>query len=420
MVTEPTIGPLVRGLREEVGRSQSEQAELLSNLTGRPVSRNEISRWENETRLPTPYWQRFYAASFGVPIDDLRQAVSATKLQRRRQLRVGTQDGGTALRRREFVGAATVAGIAMGLPFATQLDAGRHVATNDVGRIRHRTAGLRRLDDYLGGADTYPLYAAELDATLRLVNEASYGQATGTALLSVVSEQAQQAGWAAFDAGYQAEARRLYNLSLTAAKDAEDGPLAGNALAFMAYQMIGAGQSGVETATAARDAAGPAAPSAVRALLAERLAWSHAMAGQPDAAEHALMAAQDALASDDIGDPSPDWARWVDHLEVQIMTGRCWTELHRPLRAVPILEDVLARYSGAHARDKALYLTWLANAYIDAQEIEQAARVVLRAVDLSTNVASVRPQQRIAAVALRLTPHRALQCVADVLVRIRA
>ncbi len=89
---------------------------------------------------------------------------------------------------------------------------------------------------------------------------------------------------------------------------------------------------------------------------------------------------------------------WVDDTELQIMAGRCWTELHRPLRAVPLLEDVLARYEDIHARDKALYLTWLATAYLDAGEPEQAAAVTGRAVDLAAGVGSVRPAARTATV----------------------
>ncbi|MGH3614389.1 MAG: helix-turn-helix domain-containing protein [Pseudonocardia sp.] len=65
-MTEVTIGPLLRALRERTGRSQAQQAELLSQLAGRPVTRNEISRWENETRLLTPYWQEHTAASFEI------------------------------------------------------------------------------------------------------------------------------------------------------------------------------------------------------------------------------------------------------------------------------------------------------------------------------------------------------------------
>ncbi|GAB3012470.1 hypothetical protein GCM10023080_094150 [Streptomyces pseudoechinosporeus] len=60
-----------------------------------------------------------------------------------------------------------------------------------------------------------------------------------------------------------------------------------------------------------------------------------------------------------IGDaPQPDWVTWVDEIELQIMTGRCWTELRC---AVPVSETALARYDDAHARDKSLYLSWLAD-----------------------------------------------------------
>jgi hypothetical protein len=70
---EPTIGPMLRKLRAETYRSQSEQADLLSQLAGRSVTRNDVSRWENEGRLLTPYWQEHYAASFGVPTPLLRR-----------------------------------------------------------------------------------------------------------------------------------------------------------------------------------------------------------------------------------------------------------------------------------------------------------------------------------------------------------
>ncbi|WP_246561670.1 hypothetical protein [Streptomyces roseirectus] len=97
------------------------------------------------------------------------------------------------------------------------------------------------------------------------------------------------------------------------------------------------------------------------------------------------------------------------------MTGRCWTELHRPLRAVPALTDALSRYSDDHARDKALYLSWLADAYLTAGEIEQTAATTGRALTLATGVASIRPRQRIAPLLDRLRPHADLGAVRDIL-----
>jgi hypothetical protein len=70
---------------------------------------------------------------------------------------------------------------------------------------------------------------------------------------------------------------------------------------------------------------------------------------------------------------------WVDEAEIDIMAGRCWTELRRPLRAVPVLEAVLAGFDDTCARDKAPYLTWLATSYVQAHEVEQAATTLRRA-----------------------------------------
>jgi hypothetical protein len=110
----------------------------------------------------------------------------------------------------------------------------------------------------------------------------------------------------------------------------------------------------------------------------------------------------------------------VDDIEINIMAGRCWTELRRPLRAVPTLETVLAQYDDTHARDKSLYLTWLAHAYLDAGEVEQAALVTARAVELATGVASVRPIARISKVLERLRPCRTTPAVADTLEFVRS
>lgn len=57
------------------------------------------------------------------------------------------------IRRREFVAAA---GLAAALPH-TLLAHGRHVGNAVPGRLADRTARLRRLDNYLGGADTHQL-----------------------------------------------------------------------------------------------------------------------------------------------------------------------------------------------------------------------------------------------------------------------
>jgi hypothetical protein len=54
-----------------------------------------------------------------------------------------------------------------------------------------RTARFRRLDDYLGGADTVHLYATEPAATTKLVREAGCTTAVRKACTAVIAEQSR-------------------------------------------------------------------------------------------------------------------------------------------------------------------------------------------------------------------------------------
>lgn len=331
----------------------------------------------------------------------------------------GPDADGEDVQRRKFIQASAGAGLAVGLPELARPRVGSRIGGDYPERLRERTARLRRLDDVLGGGDTYRVYLGEYAATKAVLRDSTYTEHTGRALLSVLAEQAQQAGWAAFDGGRHRDATGLYEASHKAAAEAGDAELAGNALAFLAYQTInGDRQASIGVASRAVDEAGPGAAPGVRALLYERLAWAHAVAGNGADTEHALAAAQTALS--EVEGQQPDWVAWVDQTELQIMTGRCWTELRRPLRAVPVLEDALSRYDDAHARDKSLYLSWLADSYLTAGEVEQAAATTGRALDLASGVASVRPRQRLAPVLRRLGEHKALPAVAEVLDKARA
>lgn len=328
------------------------------------------------------------------------------------------QIGQTSVRRRTVLQAATTTGLAAALPALTKPPAPEHVSNRDVERLRHRTARLRRLDDILGGGDTYRVYLGEYQATKALLRTSTFTPESRRRTWALLAEQAQQAGWAAFDGGQQQQAKSLYEESQHAAHEAAENDLLGNAYAFLAYQADDRNVA-VEIAASSCSTITPSTPAGVRALLHERMAWACALADQPHRVERALDAARAALQEQQEGEPQPDWAAWVDETELDIMTGRCWTELRRPLRAVPVLTRALARYDDHHARDKALYLSWLADSYLTAGEVEQAATVTGRALDLSSGVASVRPRERLVLLLRRLGEYRALPAVADVLDKAR-
>jgi hypothetical protein len=355
-----------------------------------------VKRWERgDVTDMSERYQFLYARTFGMPRAELFEEDEAD------------------VDRREFVGSSLVATFALALPETAEISSDRRIGATTVFRLRNRTARLRRLDDVLGGADTYRIYAAELKATTALADDATYTDATGRALMAVIAEQAQQAGWAAFDAGWHGIARRHFKDSLTGASDAGDTSLIANALAFLAYQKVSIGQPGTGEADAScRVADSRDTPPTVRALLYERAAWAHAVAGGSAAADRALHHAREALAEVHAMS-GPDWAGWVDQTELEIMSGRCWSALGDHARAVPALSGALARYDDTHARDKALYLTWLADAHIDADGIEQAASITRQAVALCADVASIRPRERVSETLVRLKPHRGMPAVAE-------
>ncbi|MET8908225.1 XRE family transcriptional regulator [Micromonospora sp. NPDC004551] len=325
-------------------------------------------------------------------------------------------NGDEGVNRRDFLRVSAF-GVGAAFTLPAQLhEVGRGRIGSDVPEIlARRAARLRRLDDVLGGGDTANIYLAECEATKSILRKGSYSAATEKKLLAILAEQTQQAGWAAFDAGEHAGAERLYRESHAVAQQVSDPALAGNALAFLAYQKIGNDPvAAVQVAEASCAAIGGEVPATVKALLHERRAWAHAVAGNAEETGQALSTAEAALLSDRQA-PQRDWSSWVDERELKIMAGRCWTELRRPLRAVPLLEDALRGFDDTHARDKALYSCWLADAYLMAGEVEAAAGVAEQVLELSAGVASVRPRQRLQPILRHLASHGSVPAVAAVL-----
>jgi hypothetical protein len=406
------------------------QREVADRWTARwpddPKTLKHISYWE---QWPAPSGHEpglrvlaslacLYQCSAGellADVGDFRQADTAATTGPPKDTSWITEGGGRVQRREFLTASAAVAGTLAAAPQFAYLAAGRRIGADVPATLARRLSRLRRLDNYLGGSETYRLYAAELEATKTLAREAVCTQQTSQELLAIISEQAQQAGWAAFDADWQQTARTLYQESLDAARAAGSRALEGNALALLAYQNLATGAPAADLAEASCQAAGSGTPPSVRALLHERRAWAiaHETTG-PDEARRALGIAAAALEERDAGH-APDWAAWVDHTELQIMTGRCLTRLGQPLAAIPVLHAALDRFDDAQARDKALYMSWLAEAYLDAGEIDTAAAVAGDVLALSAGVASARPAQRLRVIAGRLAGRSAVPAVAALL-----
>lgn len=393
------LGPMVRRLRQSRGWSQQRLADALNDASGVPtLTRGDVSRWERGRRTPR-HWLPFLAVVLAVPREELEAATVA-----------GEEPAVPAVPR-------TVADFLPPgdplAPLATR--SGRQIGASTVADLAARVHGLRLADDVVYGRDLIGPALRELESAVTLYRQTTHTETVGRELLSVIGELAQIAGWVASDAGEHAEAERIYRLGLSAAQTAQDRTLAGQLLGSLAYQVanVGDAREAVRMAVAAASTAGPDAPPRARALFLDRVAWAHAKAGDAQPAMWALAEAHDALTSGH-GADEPTYTYWVTTEELEVMDARVFTELRRPLRAVPLLSRVLERYDASHARELALYLSWLAVALADANEPEESAAVATRMLSLRES-GSERTADRARVVLARLEPFRDVPEVRDLL-----
>ncbi|MDT3396190.1 helix-turn-helix transcriptional regulator [Streptomyces sp. B1866] len=408
------LGETIKAARNTAKMSQSQLAQALNEAanypkgTG-PVTRHEVSRWETGKRRPRDWWRL---------IEEVLDVDLSGYLGGEPDM-MGFEDESEVVgpvERRNFVGASTVAGLAVGAPAAAAK--GRRVGQADVDRFRQRIADLRRLDDYSGGTSVFPLAVAEIQRITELASSGSYTHDVGRGLFSALAETYQFASWVAFDAGRLKQARTLAIKAGNAAHQADDRTLAATALSELSYLTASSDNPGEGPAMARASLAN--APSdvlpAVRVVLADRLAWAYARVGNEKEAARALGLSEfshdqrDGRATEE-----PDMVYWINRDESMIMAGRCWAELNQSTKAIPVLESLTAPYDETHAREVALYQVWLADAYLDVGDIEQSTHSASRAVELSQSTASLRTNKILAEMLSRFKPHRNARSVRELL-----
>ncbi|HEY8526754.1 MAG TPA: helix-turn-helix transcriptional regulator [Acidimicrobiales bacterium] len=411
----------LKRLREELGMSQ----ETLAEEIGAAVS--TVASWERGEATPRPRNRRRYAEALDITVDELDAILDADArpndadivldpswtLGRARDLAAAlSTDGGTAPMPSGAAARLVHEWLVTDPPQTVELTAGRRIGDAAVDRVIARTDQLRHLDDYVAGRSLHAAVDREVRATAALVRSASYSDAVGRRLLAALADLCQLAGWTNADAGLHRAAERYYAAGLSAAHAAGDRQLAGQLVSSLAYHLANTGPPRDAVLLAQSAVAGAkAATGVVRALFGERLAWAHARAGDRVETDRALGRVEDAYASPS-GD-GPEWAYWLDELEIDVMAGRCWTELGVAERARPLLERALAGYDDQRSREAALYLSWLAEAHLLAGDVDEAARTAQRVLALTIATASARSDARLDRLHHLLNPYGAVDEVRD-------
>lgn len=310
--------------------------------------------------------------------------------------------------------------LAADTPQLMELAAGRHIGESLISTVERRVVQLRRADDYLSGRASHVMVRRELQDTTRLLSEAVLTEQQARRLLVAIGELAQLAAFVAADAGLTRQTVNYTEGGLLAAHAADDAPLAANILSTLAYQQASTGdprQAAILVRTAYAGAKHTATATA-RALFLERVAWADAKCGDQAGAERALGQVEDAFSQSE-PESDPDWVYWLNREEVDVMAGRCFTELGQPAKAVSLLTDALSNYDDSHIREIALYESWLAEDHILLGDVDRGSELAMQVLELVVRADSARADDRLAHLAGLIEPFASVRGAAEFLDRYR-
>jgi tetratricopeptide (TPR) repeat protein len=296
----------------------------------------------------------------------------------------------------------------------------QHVTPRTITLIEQRLATLRLLDDEDGSARTYRLARADRSEITQLLRTATYGQADGRRLFAAAAEASRLCGWTAFDNGAAAEAERHYLAGIRAASSAGDPALQANILSFWAMARYSQGDtsSALALTDAALEQAVPTGSARMVAMVHARASRAHATAGDEKAARRAEEAAFAAYEDRRRGAEDPGCVYWVTKQELHSWAASNAIDLGDPRRALSHYRaqgaDTVAD-TAVSPRSAGLRLAREAKALLALDDVEAAADTAQQAGRLLGDVTSPRGAQVLKDLHTRLTPHRRLPCVQDVL-----
>ena len=440
----PPMATPLQAARRARGWSQARMVWELMKLAERKMTgvasaaslKTQLSRWENGHVTPD-YYQALLCellgatpGELGFGIQDLpagfaRESSQGTALIAKREW---TRDDLNSLSASfdDAISGSVLADIEMlahewlaaDRPQLIELNAGRRIGDSLVATTEHRVIQLRRADDFMSGRTSHTMVHQELQATTKLLDEAALTEDQTCRLLTVTGELAQLAAWVAADAGLYKQAARYTEGGVLAAHAADNEPLAANIISTLSYQLANTGNPR-QAALLARTAYAGARHSATattKALLLERVAWADAKFGDLVSCERALGQVEENF-NHSMPEDDPDWVYWLNREEIDVMAGRCYTELKQPARAEPLLRNATSGYDNTLIRENSLYLSWLAEDYILLNEIDLAAEIATHVLELGSRANSARTDERLRHLARLLKRYKDVQAAADFLDR---
>lgn len=258
-----------------------------------------------------------------------------------------------------------------------------------------RLQQLRGLDDNANSHLVMEWALQDLRWVRKLTEEHAYDAPTGIRLHQTAAELGQLAGWLAADMGKEELGTSCFLAALSAARTAQDRPLAAYIVSCMSYRAAwdGRGDEALRLIRVARMGSAREGGGLDQALLASREARAHAALGDVKSGQQALEEA--AGLTEGAGLPDAPWAYWLSPGVMVADAGRAWLEMGRPERAEWHLTRGIELLGDDQPHDRLLHWTSLAQARLARREVDGAAAAAGEALVLADRVTSLRADIRL-------------------------
>lgn len=306
------------------------------------------------------------------------------------------------------------------------------IGATDVEAIEQVTAVLRRWQFSSGGGLSRSVAVAQFQAVLPLLDRTST-PAVREQLVVATADLGLIAGWANYDVERHADARRLWPIALSVAREAKTAR-ATDLTVHLCYAMthqalhLRKPQEGLSFVQLGQDiVAGRAQPlsAATASNFAAIQAMCHGAQGDTGACDRAAGQAIDHFTRADPAEAAP-WVAYVNATEVAAMQGSARYRLAlatgdatHAASAIPFMQQAVQGYGPDCALPRAINVTGLAGAYARTGDLEAAVHTGHQAVEEITALASPRAYDRLRILDTVLQPHNGDAAVSDVRHQIR-
>ncbi|MBN9102328.1 MAG: XRE family transcriptional regulator [Pseudonocardia sp.] len=301
------------------------------------------------------------------------------------------------------------------------LGRGGRVGPADVERLRTMRGTFDRLDSMFGGGHARNALVQYLRTSLPPLLRAGGRTDIRQALFSAAGEATQLAAWMSYDAGLHGLAQRYFIQALGLADAGNDRLLGASILDAMSHQAayLGSFRKAANLARAAglgtASAGVPTLTSHFYAMEARALARLRDKSGCDRAMSAAVREYERRGESE-----APEWISYFDDAELSAELGHCHRDLGRSATAIILAEQALDKASGDYVRSDFFVAMVLADAHLDAGDVEQGCQVAADAFRAGEGLESARCHGYVDEFKQRLILHKKNRAVRDFVATVRS